>query len=89
VAEAVLQNFSKEAAEKEFPSIWRQGLEGGDFFVDKKLITKALLYIGKQHRGVTQVPMGKGEEVNLSLWGDGRSIGVAISDRGREFSKEP
>jgi len=44
--EAVLQNFSKEAAEKGISLNLETGrLEGGDFFVDKKLITKALFYI--------------------------------------------
>ena len=91
VAEAVLQNFSKEAAEKGISlNLETGGLEGGDFFVDKKLITKALFYILENSiEAVTQVPMGKKERrVNLSLWGDGRSIGVAISDRGEGILKK-
>jgi PAS domain S-box-containing protein len=91
VVEAVLQNFSKEAAEKGISlNLETGGLEGRDFFVDKKLITKALFYILENSiEAVTQVPMGKkGRRVNLSLWGDGRNIGVAISDRGEGILKK-
>ena len=92
VVETVLQNFSKEATEKGVSLNLETGaLEGeGEFFIDKKLITKALFYILENSiEAVTQVPMGKkGKIVKLSLLGDGRSIGVSISDRGEGILKK-
>ena len=92
VVETVLQKFSKEATEKGISLNLETGtLEGeGEFFIDKKLITKALFYILENSiEAVTQVPMGKkGRIVKLSLLGDGRSIGVSISDRGEGILKK-
>jgi signal transduction histidine kinase len=92
VVETVLQKFSKEATEKGISLNLETGaLEGeGEFFIDKELITKALFYILENSiEAVTQVPMGKkGRIVKLSLLGDGRSIGVSISDRGEGILKK-
>jgi len=92
VVEAVLQNFSKDATEKGISlNLETRGLEGeGDFFIDKELITKALFYILENSiEAVTRVPMGKkGRIVNLSLWGDGRSVGISISDKGEGILKK-
>jgi PAS domain S-box-containing protein len=92
VVETVLQKFSKEATEKGISLNLETGaLEGeGEFFIDKELITKALFYILENSiEAVTQVPMGKkGRMVKLSLLGDGRSIGVSISDRGEGILKK-
>jgi PAS domain S-box-containing protein len=92
VVETVLQKFSKEATEKGISLNLETGaLEGeGEFFIDKELITKALFYILENSiEAVTQVPLGKkGRIVKLSLLGDGRSIGVSISDRGEGILKK-
>ena len=92
VVETVLQKFSKEATEKGISLNLETGaLEGeGEFFIDNELITKALFYILENSiEAVTQVPMGKkGRIVKLSLLGDGRSIGVSISDRGEGILKK-
>jgi PAS domain S-box-containing protein len=92
VVETVLQKFSKEATEKGISLNLETGaLEGeGEFFIDKKLITKALFFILENSiEAITQVPMGKkGRIVKLSLLGDGRSIGVSISDRGEGILKK-
>lgn len=92
VVETVLQKFSKEATEKGISLNLETGaLEGeGEFFIDKELITKALYYILENSiEAVTRVPIGKkGRTVKLSLIGDGRSIGVSISDRGEGILKK-
>ncbi len=92
VVETVLQTFSKGVAEKGvFFNLETRALEGeGDFFIDKDLIAKALFYILENSmEAVTQVPMGKkGRVVKVSLFGNGRSIGVSISDRGEGIPKK-
>ena len=92
VVENVLQTFSKEAAEKGVSINLETGaLEGeGDFFIDKDLIAKALLHILKNSiEAVARTPMGKkGRFVNISLFGDGKNIGVSISDKGGGIPKK-
>jgi PAS domain S-box-containing protein len=92
VVETVLQTASEEAAEKEvFFNLETRALNGrGDFFIDRGLMAKALAYILENSiEAVTQVPMGrKGSVVKVSLFGDGGSIGVSISDRGEGIPKK-
>ena len=92
VVEAVLQASSEGAAEKGvFFNLETRALEGrGDFFIDKALIGKALFYILENSiEAVTQIPMGKkGRVVKVSLFGDGGSIGISISDRGEGIPKK-
>ena len=92
VVEAVLQASSEGAAEKGvFFNLETRALEGrGDFFIDKDLIGKALFYILENSiEAVTQIPMGKkGRVVKVSLFGDGGSIGISISDRGEGIPKK-
>jgi PAS domain S-box-containing protein len=92
VVEAVLQASSEGAAEKGvFFNLETRALEGrGDFFIDKDLIGKALFYILENSiEAVTQIPMGKkGSVVKVSLFGDGGSIGISISDRGEGIPKK-
>jgi signal transduction histidine kinase len=92
VVEAVLQVSSEGAAEKGvFFNLETRALEGrGDFFIDKDLIGKALFYILENSiEAVTQIPMGKkGSVVKVSLFGDGGSIGISISDRGEGIPKK-
>ena len=86
VVEAVLQNSSREAAEKGvFFNLETSGLEGrGDFYIDKDLMAKALSYILENSiEALRQIPMGKkGKVVKVSLFGDGGDIGISISDKG-------
>ena len=92
VVETVLQTASEEAAEKGiFFNLETRALDGrGDFFIDKGLMAKALAYILENSiEAVTQIPMGrKGSVVKVSLFGDGGSIGVSISDRGEGIPKK-
>jgi PAS domain S-box-containing protein len=92
VVETVLQTSSEEAAEKGvFFNLETRALEGrGDFFIDENLMTKALFYILENSiEAVTQIPMGKkGRVVKVSLFGDGGSIGISISDRGEGIPKK-
>lgn len=92
VVETVLQTASEEAAEKGvFFNLETRGLEGrGDFFIDKDLITKAILYVlDNSIDAVTQVPMGKkGSVVKISLFEDGGNIGISVSDRGEGIRKK-
>jgi PAS domain S-box-containing protein len=92
VVETVLQTASEEAAEKGvFFNLETRALDGrGDFFIDRGLMAKALAYILENSiEAVTQVPMGrKGSVVKVSLFGDGGSIGVSISDRGEGIPKK-
>jgi PAS domain S-box-containing protein len=92
VVETVLQTASEEAAEKGvFFNLETRGLDGrGDFFIDRGLMAKALTHILENSiEAVTQMPMGKkGSVVKVSLFGDGGSIGVSISDRGEGIPKK-
>jgi signal transduction histidine kinase len=92
LVETVLQTSSKEAAEKGvFFNLETSALEGRrDFFIDKDLIAKALFYILENSiEAVRQNPMGKkGRVVKVSLFGDGGSIGISISDRGEGIPKK-
>jgi PAS domain S-box-containing protein len=92
VVETVLQTSSEEAAEKGvFFNLETRALQGrGDFFIDKNLITKALFYILENSiEAVTRIPMGKkGRVVKVSLFGDGGSMGISISDRGEGIPKK-
>jgi len=92
VVETVLQTASEEGAEKGvFFILETRALEGrGDFFIDRDLIAKAVLYILENSiEAVTQMPMGKkGSVVKVSLFGDGGNIGISISDRGEGIPKK-
>jgi len=92
VVEAVLQTFSKEAREKGASiNLETKALEGeGDCFMDRDLIAKALLYILENSlEAIERVPMGKKREtVRVSLFGNGGSIGVSVSDKGEGIPKK-
>jgi PAS domain S-box-containing protein len=83
---AVLQVSSKEAAEKGvFFNLETSALEGrGDFYIDKNLMTRALICILENSiEAVEKEPKGKkGKMVKVSLFEDGGGIGISISDRG-------
>ncbi len=91
IAEAVLQQFSKEASEKGVSVNLETGtLDGeGDFFIDKNLTVKALFCI--LQNSFDAVAQGKsvkkGKTVKVSLFRDGGNIGVSISDNGEGIPK--
>jgi len=86
VIETVLRTFSKEAAEKGVSiNLETRVLKGErEFFIDKDLIAKALIYILENSmEAVVQTPVGKkGRMIKVTLFEDGENIGVSISDRG-------
>ena len=92
VVETVLQTFSKERKEKGMSvSLETRALEREeDLFIDKGLIAKALFYIlENSSQAVARMPVGKKARVIIiSLFRDGESIGVSISDRGEGIPKE-
>jgi PAS domain S-box-containing protein len=92
VVETVLLTFSKEATEKGVSiSLEAGALEGeGDFFIDRDLFAKALFYILENSiEAVVRRPMEKrGRIIKVSLFGDGGTIGVSISDRGEGIPKK-
>ncbi len=92
IVETVLQKFSKEASEKGVSfNLETGGLEGeGDFFIDKERSAKALYYILENSiEAVTRVKIGKKKRmVTVSLFRDGRNIGVSISDNGEGIPKK-
>jgi signal transduction histidine kinase len=91
VVETVLQTASEEAAEKGvFFNLETRGLDGrGDFFIDRRLMAKALSHILENSiEAVTQIPIGrKGSVVKVSLFGDEGSVGISIQDRGEGIPK--
>jgi two-component system sensor kinase FixL len=86
VIETVLRTFSKEAAEKGVSiNLETRVLKGEkEFFIDKDLIAKALIYILENSmEAVNQTSVGKkGRMIKVTLFEDGENIGVSISDRG-------
>jgi PAS domain S-box-containing protein len=86
VIETVLQTFSKEAAEKGVSINLETKVlkEEREFFIDKDLIAKALIYILENSmESVIQTPVGKkGRMIKVTLFEDVENIGVSISDRG-------
>jgi PAS domain S-box-containing protein len=92
VVKTILELFSKEVTGKGVSINLETGaLEGkGDFFIDKDLMTKALFHILENSiEAVAQIPMGKKRRiVKVSLFGNGRNIGVSISDRGEGIPKK-
>ncbi len=92
VVKTVLQAASEEAADKGvFFNLETKALEGkGDFFIDKGLITKALFYVLENSiEAATQTPTGeKGGVVKVTLFENGGSIGISISDRGEGIPKK-
>ena len=63
---------------------------GGDFFIDKDLTAKALYHILQNSvEAVTRPAIGeKRKTVKVSLFGDGRSVGISISDKGEGIPKK-
>jgi len=86
VIEAVLQTFSKEAAEKGVSINLEAKVlkKEREFFIDKDLIAKALIYILENSmEAVTRTPVGKKQRmIKVTLFEDGENIGVSISDKG-------
>jgi PAS domain S-box-containing protein len=86
VIETVLQTFSKEAAEKGVSiNLETRVIKGErEFFIDKDLIAKALIYLLENSmEAVTQTSVGKKRRIiKVTLFEDGENIGVSISDRG-------
>ncbi|HMK51123.1 MAG TPA: ATP-binding protein [Thermodesulfobacteriota bacterium] len=92
VVEGVIQEFSREVAEKGISINLETGaLKGdGDFFIDKALLARALFYILENSiDAVARIPMGKrGRVVKVSLLGDKENLGVSISDKGEGIPKK-
>ncbi len=86
VIETVLRTFSKEAAEKGVSINLETKVlkEDRELFIDKDLITKALMYILENSlEAVAQNSVGKKRRmIKVTLFEDGENIGVSISDRG-------
>jgi len=86
VIETVLRTFSKEAAEKGVSINLETKVlkEDRELFIDKDLITKALIYILENSlEAVAQNSVGKKRRmIKVTLFEDGENIGVSISDRG-------
>lgn len=86
VIETVLRTFSKEAAEKGVSINLETKVlkEDRELFIDKDLITKALIYILENSlEAVAQNSVGKRRRmIKVTLFEDGENIGVSISDRG-------
>ncbi len=86
VIETVLQTFSKEAAEKGVSINLEAKVlkKEREFFIDKDLIAKALIYILENSmEAVTRTPVGKKQRmIKVTLFEDGENIGVSISDKG-------
>jgi signal transduction histidine kinase len=92
VVETVLQAASEEAAEKGvFFNLETGALQGkGDFFIDRDLVAKAIFYVLENSiEAVTQIPMGKKRSVvKVSLFEEGGTIGISVSDRGEGIPKK-
>jgi PAS domain S-box-containing protein len=86
VIETVLRTFSKEAAEEGVSINLETKVlkEDRELFIDKDLITKALIYILENSlEAVAQNSVGKKRRmIKVTLFEDGENIGVSISDRG-------
>jgi len=92
MVEAVLRTFSKEAKERGVSiNLETRALEGGgDCFVDRSLVAKALFYILENSlEAVGRRTMGKkAKTVRVSLFGDGGNVGVSVSDKGEGIPKK-
>jgi PAS domain S-box-containing protein len=90
--ETVIQGFSEEAIEKGISIDLEMGVleRGGDCFIDKILIAKALYYILENSiQGVAQLLLSKKRRgIRVSLFGDKGNIGISISDRGEGIPKK-
>ncbi|OGQ06669.1 MAG: hypothetical protein A2026_00795 [Deltaproteobacteria bacterium RBG_19FT_COMBO_46_12] len=86
VIETALQTFSKEAAEKGVSINLEAKVlkKEREFFIDKDLIAKALIYILENSmEAVARTPVGKKQRmIKVTLFEDGENIGVSISDKG-------
>jgi signal transduction histidine kinase len=92
VVETAIQEFSEELMEEGASINLETGTlkEGGDFFIDKALLAKALFYVLENSmEAIARIPMGKkGRVVKVSLLGDKENIGVSISDKGEGIAKK-
>ena len=92
VVETVIQGFTKEATERGISINLEMGVleGGGDCFIDKILIVKALFYILENSiEAVSQLPMAnKRKGIRVSLLGDKGNLGISISDRGEGIPKK-
>ena len=92
VVETVIQGLSKEATEKgvSINLETRVSEEGGDCFIDKNLIAKALFHILENGiEAVTRIPKGKkGRGLKVIVFEDERIIGITVSDRGEGIRKK-
>ena len=92
VVEAVLQTFSKKVTEKGVAiNLETRALEGeGDCFMDRGLIAKALSNVLENSlEAVRPRPMRKKtERVRVSLFGNGGTVGVSVSDKGEGIPKK-
>ena len=92
MVEAVLRTFSKEAKERGVSiNLETRALEGGgDCFIDRSLVAKALFYILENSlEAVGRRTMGKkAKTVRVSLFGDGGNVGVSVSDKGEGIPKK-
>ena len=92
VVETVIQRFSKEATEKgvSINLEKRVSEEGGDCFIDKDLIAKALFNVLENGiEAVTRIKKGKKSRgVKVTVFGDERDIGITISDRGEGIPRK-
>jgi PAS domain S-box-containing protein len=92
VVETAIQGFTKEATERGVSINLEMGVleGGGDCFIDKILIVKALFYILENSiEAVSQLPMVKKRRgIRVSLLGDQENLGISISDGGEGIPKK-
>jgi PAS domain S-box-containing protein len=88
VAETALQTFSEEAKMRGISLILETGAieEGEHFFVDKELVVKALSHI--LENSLRLQGGRKRATVKVTLFREGESIGISVSDKGEGISKK-
>jgi signal transduction histidine kinase len=92
VVDAALQAFSKAATEKGVcVKLDTEALKGeGSLFIDKGLVTKALLHIFENGlEAMTRDPAGKKRAtLTVAISGNEETVGISISDNGEGMAKE-
>jgi nitrogen fixation/metabolism regulation signal transduction histidine kinase len=91
VVEGAIQSLSVEASEKGVSFNIQTGdlKENGHLFIDKELVTRALLHVLKNSvEAVTLVSVPeKRMTLEIALFDEGEAAGIAVSDRGEGIKK--
>jgi len=91
MVEGAIQSLSAEASEKgvSFVIQTRDLKENGHLFIDKGLVTRALLHVLKNSvEAVTLVPAPeKRMTIEIALFDEGEAAGIAVSDKGEGIAK--